>query len=77
MRVWYYDKPRTQFLSTRGSVYLGCEFGEILAAGNLTPPKNRKKTLNNNSEKERNSFLGRSDYSQSVGKNSQATRVHP
>ena len=82
MRVWYYDKPRTQFLFTRGSLYLGftcARSGKILAAGNLPPPKiarKKKKTLNN-TEKERNSFLGRSDYSQSVGKNSQATRVLP
>ena len=64
MRVWYYDKPRTQFLFTRGSVYLGftcASSGKILAAGNLPPPKiARKKKKNTEQHQKRKKHLSRS-----------------
>ena len=64
MRVWYYDKPRTQFLFTRGSLYLGftcARSGKMLAAGNLPPPKiARKKKKNTKQHRERKKQLSRS-----------------
>ena len=65
MCVWYYDKPRTQFLSTRGSVYLGftcVSSGKILAAGNLPPPRGKKRSEKNTKQqhRERKKQLSRS-----------------
>ena len=63
MRVWYYDKPRTQFLFTRGSiprVYL-CAFGENVGGGESAAAENCKKEKKNTKRhRERKKQLSRS-----------------